>query len=93
MILAVVKAIYAIACCGGRASDMMHCGLASTSPLGQLNEIPGTLRRGFAPCSSVVKCSWENIPALVRKLDFCASVERRSVTSCYHGSKISGSQQ
>ena len=43
---------------GLRASDMMHCGLASTSPLGQLNEIPGTLRRGVAPSSRVVKCSW-----------------------------------
>ena len=58
MILAVVKAIYAIACSGRRARDMMHCGLASTSPLGQLNKIPGTLRRGLAPSSSVVKCSW-----------------------------------
>ena len=58
MILAVVKGIYAIACCSRRASDMMHCGLASTSPLGQLNKIPGALRRGFGPSSSVVKCSW-----------------------------------
>ena len=49
MILAVVKAIYAIACWACVLySDMMHCGLASTSPLSQLNEIPGTLRRSLS---------------------------------------------